>query len=245
MGISTRVLAIAIMATGMAVADTHGTVTIDTSALVNGGNGPYTLDLQFIEGDGGASGNNRITLSNFSLGGGSIMTPAVSTTGGVTVSSNPLSIVLVDSSFFQDVQFTFTPGSFLSFQFDSTSNVDVVAPDTFTLAILDNTLTEIPTTNPNGLNSFVEIDLPTMGGGTQVAASSDTGGIGVSTTAAVIASCDVKGNPAASVTDVQAMINQALGASAPANDLNSDGVVNVVDIQLVMNAVLGQGCPVS
>jgi hypothetical protein len=234
-----------LIAVGLAAADTKGTVTINTSALVNSGNGPYTLDLQFIEGDGGGSGTNMITLSNFSLGGGAIVTPAVSSVGGVTVSSNPLSIVLVDSSFFQDVQLTFTPGSVLSFQFDSTSIVDAVAPDTFTLAILDNTGTEIPTNNPNGLNSLLEVDLPTMAGGTQVASSGTVSGNGVAATAAVVPSCDVSGNTTATATDVQRMINEALGASAPANDLNSDGVVNAVDIQLVINAALGQGCPVS
>jgi hypothetical protein len=37
------------------LADTQGTVTINTSALANSGNGPFTLDLQFIEGDGGGT----------------------------------------------------------------------------------------------------------------------------------------------------------------------------------------------
>jgi hypothetical protein len=245
MGIATRVITMAIVAAGLAWADTKGTVTIDTSALANSGNGPYTLDMQFIEGDGGGSGSNMITLSNFSLGGGAIVTPAVSSIGGVNVSSNPLSIVLVDSSFFQDVQLTFTPGSVLSFQFDSTSNVDAVAPDTFTLAILDDTGTEIPTNNPNGLNSFLEVDLPTMGSGTQVTGSATVSGNGVAATTAVVPSCDVGGNTTATATDVQRTINEALGASAPGNDLNKDGVVNAVDIQLVVNAALGQGCPVS
>jgi hypothetical protein len=245
MGISKRVIAMTMVVAAVAAADTKGTVTINTSALVNSGNEPYTLDLQFIEGDGGSSGTNMITLSNFALGGGSIVTPAASRTGGVTVSSSPLSIVLVDSSFFQDVQLTFTPGSTLSFQFDSTSNVDAVAPDTFTLAILDNTGTEIPTNNPNGLNSFLEVDLPTMGSGTLVTGSATASGNGVAATATVVTSCDVGGNPTATVADVQRMIGEALGMSAPANDLNNDGVVNAADIQLVINAVLGQGCPVS
>jgi hypothetical protein len=133
----------------------------------------------------------------------------------------------------------------LSFQFDSTSNVDMVGPDAFTFAILDNTHTEIPTNNPNGLNSFLELDLPTMGSGTQAATSSDTSGIGMSTMATVVTSCDVKGNTTASVADVQRIMNEALGVSAPANDVNNDGVVNAVDIQLVINAALGLGCPVS
>ena len=44
------------------------------------------------------------------------------------------------------------------------------------------------------------------------------------------------------IVDAQLIVNQALGATLPANDLNSDGSVNVVDVQLVMNAVLGLGC---
>ncbi len=186
-----------------------------------------------------------ITLSNFSLGGGSIVTPSAPVTGGVKVSASPLSIVMVDSSFFQDIQLTFTPGSVLSFQYDSTSNPDALAPDTFTLAILDNTKMEIPTTNPSGLNSFVEIDLPTMGSGTQVTGSGDTGGSGVAATATVITACDVRGNPSASIADVQRIVDEALGTASPVNDVNSDGLVNTVDIQLVIDAVMGQGCPVS
>ena len=44
------------------------------------------------------------------------------------------------------------------------------------------------------------------------------------------------------MTDVQRLINQALGALPAANDLNGDGAVNVVDVQIVINAVLGLGC---
>jgi hypothetical protein len=44
------------------------------------------------------------------------------------------------------------------------------------------------------------------------------------------------------VSDVQAIINQALGTAAPNNDLNSDRVVNVTDIQVVINAVMQKGC---
>ncbi|HEX3747404.1 MAG TPA: dockerin type I domain-containing protein [Bryobacteraceae bacterium] len=236
--------AMALCAAYVAAAGTHATVTIDTSGLVNRGNGPFTLDLQFVEGDGAGDSNNMVTLSDFSLGGGSIATPAISMTGGVTVSASPLTVVLVDSSFFQDVQLTFTPGNALTFQIDSTSNPDAVAPDTFTMAILDGTGNEIPTNNPNGLDSFVEVDLPTMAGGTQVTASDDTGG-NISSSATVVPSCDVNGNATASAADVQALINQSLGVSAAANDLNGDGAIDVTDIQLVINAVLGQGCPVS
>jgi hypothetical protein len=54
--------------------------------------------------------------------------------------------------------------------------------------------------------------------------------------------CPVTGDADASVADVQAMINQALGASPPVNDINQDGVVNLVDVQLVLNAAMGGAC---
>jgi hypothetical protein len=38
------------------------------------------------------------------------------------------------------------------------------------------------------------------------------------------------------------MINEALGAAPPVNDLNGDGRVNVNDVQIVIDAALGQGC---
>jgi hypothetical protein len=41
------------------------------------------------------------------------------------------------------------------------------------------------------------------------------------------------------------MINEALGVTSPADDLNNDNAVNVVDVQIVVNAVLGLGCGVS
>jgi len=54
--------------------------------------------------------------------------------------------------------------------------------------------------------------------------------------------CDVNQDGKTNVSDVQKTINEALGATAAANDLNADHVVNAVDIQIVVNAVLGLGC---
>jgi hypothetical protein len=56
--------------------------------------------------------------------------------------------------------------------------------------------------------------------------------------------CAVTGDRTASVADVQAVVNQALGIDPPAYDINSDGVVNVADIQVVINAALGLGCQI-
>ncbi len=54
--------------------------------------------------------------------------------------------------------------------------------------------------------------------------------------------CDVNGSGAINVTDVQSIVNQALGEASAVSDLNSDHAINVVDIQVVMNAVLNLGC---
>jgi uncharacterized repeat protein (TIGR01451 family) len=55
--------------------------------------------------------------------------------------------------------------------------------------------------------------------------------------------CAISGDGAASVADVQAIINEALGVTPAVHDLNHDGVVNVGDSQKVLNAALGLGCP--
>jgi len=55
--------------------------------------------------------------------------------------------------------------------------------------------------------------------------------------------CDVNGNGAANVTDVQTVVDEALGLTRPVNDLTHDGVVNVADVQKVLSAALGNGCP--
>jgi hypothetical protein len=45
------------------------------------------------------------------------------------------------------------------------------------------------------------------------------------------------------MTDVQLIINEALGLSPAANDLNGDGVLNVIDVQMSTNTAPGGGCP--
>ena len=54
--------------------------------------------------------------------------------------------------------------------------------------------------------------------------------------------CAITGDKNASVADVQAEIDQALGTARASNDMNGDDTVDLVDVQLVMNAVLSLGC---
>jgi hypothetical protein len=54
--------------------------------------------------------------------------------------------------------------------------------------------------------------------------------------------CSVSGGNSATIADVQSLINQALGKTPPANDVNSDGATNLIDVQIVVEALMGAGC---
>jgi RHS repeat-associated protein len=69
-----------------------------------------------------------------------------------------------------------------------------------------------------------------------------TAGPAQTTTLALPPACNISGDAMASISDVQSIINQALGASAAVSDLNHDGTVNVTDVEIVVNAALGLGC---
>jgi hypothetical protein len=53
--------------------------------------------------------------------------------------------------------------------------------------------------------------------------------------------CNLYGS-AANVTDVQVLINEALGVLTPIHDLSQDGAVNIADVQIEINAALGGNC---
>jgi hypothetical protein len=54
--------------------------------------------------------------------------------------------------------------------------------------------------------------------------------------------CELNGNGLPSASDVQLVINQALGQAQPGNDLNGDGAVNVVDVAIELAAAMGLPC---
>ena len=56
-------------------------------------------------------------------------------------------------------------------------------------------------------------------------------------------SCDVNGDSAVNIVDVQLSINQALGSTPCGSaDLTQDSICNVIDVQRVINAALGVVC---
>ena len=149
------------------------TLTLDTTPLETSGTGPFTIDFQFISTDQAVT--NTVTLSDFTFGGGSLDVSPSSETGGISVGTSPFSVTLTNSSFYNDVDFTFTPGSSLSFDYSATSNSEPTTPDTFTFAIFDGTTNEIPTSNPSLLDSFLELDLPANGAGSNTILSGSSG----------------------------------------------------------------------
>ena len=60
--------------------------------------------------------------------------------------------------------------------------------------------------------------------------------------ATTFSKCDVNQDGVTTVADVQKEVNQALGASAAANDLTGNGSVDVVDVQIAIDAVLLSYC---
>jgi hypothetical protein len=57
-----------------------------------------------------------------------------------------------------------------------------------------------------------------------------------------LGACEVSSPGTIGITDIQTLINQALGLTSALNDLNQDGALNVVDVQIVADAFLGLGC---
>jgi hypothetical protein len=158
-------------------------VTINTSSLAANFSSPFAVDFELVGSNG-----NTVTLSNFTFGGGSAGPAGAFRTGTVT-GSLPGPIALKNSStFFNDFNQQFTPGSSLSFTLAST----VVAPpaggspDNFSMVLFfryDTTHgfnpgtgaggTPIPTNDPSGANTLLSYDI--TGPGSTVSTSSGTG----------------------------------------------------------------------
>ncbi len=149
-------------------------VTLNTGALnlpPASANAPFSLDFQF--NDGGVLGNNTATISNFTYGGGAATGSAFALGGalgniGSTVTFN-------NSSAFQELYQTFTPGSVLGFDVSLTQFVDGPTPDSFSVSILNQALLNIPTTGLG--DSLVHADIASTSALTvsQIEVASGTG----------------------------------------------------------------------
>lgn len=130
-------------------------VDINTASLGTSGTAPFYLDMQFSDG-GGATGNNTISLSNFTYlgtGGGVIGSASVFDTATGDFSSGA---TLTDSLSIAEIyqQFSSTTTA-IGFDVTTTLNIDPgLTPDLFTVGILDSSLgfpAQITTNSPDTL----------------------------------------------------------------------------------------------
>lgn len=126
---------------------------LNTASLAANPAGPFSLDLQFSQGNGLP---NTVTLSNFVFTAGA---PAGSPTLSGGASGGLGSTVLLrDTSFLNEFYQGFS-GTTLAISFDvsTTLNASAGTPDLFTVSILDLNLNPILTTSP-GVGTSAETD---------------------------------------------------------------------------------------
>ena len=144
-----------------------------------------------------------------------------------------------------------TPGS-ATLLFAATNTGTVT--DTYTASIT-NTTGSVTATLGNANSPFLvsplgTANLPlnatltsgTSGTVTVTVTSTSTQSITAKATATIgvgLNSCDLTQAGSVGLLDVQTVINEALGAQKPLNDINNDGVVNVVDVQTCIDQAIG------
>ena len=137
-------------------------VTLNNLNALPIANGVFSLDFQLITGSGNVS--NTVTLSNFVFTGGTASGTSAFTSGNESGSfSNSLVLSSLIGQGGQDNEFAeaFSAGvTQISFKVSVTPNDEIVnlgtvIPDQFNIAILDNGLANIPTTDLSGGNSLL------------------------------------------------------------------------------------------
>src|SRR5262249_21656021 len=140
-----------------AVANVLVTPVFNTSSLIGNPAGPFALGFVLTDGSGADDGNNTATLSSFSFGGGSAG-PVVFAVGGAS-GGLVSSVILRDTSFFNELSASFSPGASLSFMLQLTTSLDAGAtPDQFSFVLLRGDGTTVPTSDPTGVNSLITVD---------------------------------------------------------------------------------------
>jgi hypothetical protein len=153
--------AIAAILAPTAKADFVFNLDLNVSTLVNNASGPFYLDFALTKGN--SAPNNTVTISSFSFTGGSAI-PWVSgnSNGLVTGDMIGAPIVLNENSSnpFAEIwqQFSATTTD-IRFVVDSTQNLLGSQADEFAVSILDNTATNIPTTDTSHFTSYTMADL--------------------------------------------------------------------------------------
>ncbi len=155
-------------------------VSVDTSALIGNGAGPFSLDFQFNDGAGTGDGNNTVNVSGFVFTGG-LATGTPTLSGGAT-GSLAAGLSFNDSSALNEAYQGFNPGSTLTFHVSLTLNVAPgSAPDLFSFGVLDSSFANIPTTGFG--DSLFTVEIGASGATFATGASSSPAGVSVNVTA--------------------------------------------------------------
>jgi hypothetical protein len=124
---------------------------------------------------------------------------------------------------------------------------------TFAFNLYDSAGDAVGSSNVIATPSFLGGSLPSTWAGWQLGSSSagknagnDGQDMGTlfygSGSVAAGSSCDCNSDGQTNVSDVQLIVNQAIGAATCTADINKDGTCNVIDVQRVVNAALGGQC---
>lgn len=146
-------LALTLLAPTAVRADYTFHVSLDTTGLVGATSfAPYSLDFQ-LNGDQG----NLVNISDIVFGTGGSPSGNPNLSGDASGSLGSGVTLNTATNFFNDFNEQFTPGSLLQFDVQTTTNFTTGTPDALSFAILDNTLTELPTTG--SANQLFQVDL--------------------------------------------------------------------------------------
>jgi hypothetical protein len=122
-------------------------------APIQGGIGYFLFDLT----NGTPTQLNAVTISNADTDG---LIGDLVVEGDVSGSLFPGPLTLLSSQFFNEARQISQFGTFLSFEFDTTSNFSAGSiPDSFSFFIIDTNFVPAPTSDPSGANALFFIDL--------------------------------------------------------------------------------------
>ena len=167
-------LTAAVFGTTAARANLSYSVDLNLLSLVGNSSAPFSLDVQSNYGSGPG---NTVTLSNVVFTGGSA-TGSATLNGGVTGGLSS-SLVFNDSAaqpyneFYQAISAGTTN---IKFNVNLTTNAAGITPTSFSVAILDNNLMNIPTSDPSFGDTLVLASI--NGSQTTIASYMSTGATG-------------------------------------------------------------------
>ena len=155
-------LGLALGATGGQAASYSGEIDIDPALYSGSLNTPFLLDFQLNSGGGATPVSNSVTISNISFSGSGTPGPTGSATvSGSVVGDLSSSVSLFDSAAnpYSELFQSFSIGTTkISFNIDTTDNVNASAPDLFAVALLDSSAgnPQLLTTAPDTV-SFITL----------------------------------------------------------------------------------------